>query len=61
MSNGAYSTAYERSLSDPDGFWGEFTDNGPATGYNYLTLCCVALYWEHSRDPAALVSRGRIW
>ena len=38
----------------PDGFWGEFTDNGPATGYNYLTMCCVALYWEHSRDPAAL-------
>ena len=23
MSNGAYSTAYKRSLSDPDGFWGE--------------------------------------
>ena len=33
-----------------DGYWGEFTDNGPATGYNYLTMCCVALYWEHSRD-----------
>lgn len=38
----------------PDGYWGEFTDNGPATGYNYLTMCCVALYWEHSRDTAAL-------
>jgi hypothetical protein len=37
----------------PDGYWGEFTDNGPATGYNYLTMCCVALYWEHSADPAA--------
>jgi hypothetical protein len=37
-----------------DGFWGEFTDNGPATGYNYLTFTCVALYWEHSRDTAAL-------
>jgi hypothetical protein len=37
-----------------DGYWGEFTDNGPATGYNYITMCCVALYREHSRDPAAL-------
>jgi hypothetical protein len=36
-----------------DGYWGEHTDNGPATGYNYLTMCCVALYWEHSHDPAA--------
>jgi hypothetical protein len=43
----------------PDGYWGEFTDNGPATGYNYLTLCCVALYWEHSRDPAALEALRR--
>jgi cephalosporin-C deacetylase-like acetyl esterase len=42
-----------------DGYWGEFTDNGPATGYNYLTLCCVALYWEHSRDPAALEALRR--
>jgi hypothetical protein len=37
----------------PDGYWGEHTDNGPATGYNYLTMCCVALYWEHSHDPVA--------
>ena len=36
-----------------DGFWGEFTDNGPATGYNYITMCCVALYQEHSGDAAA--------
>ena len=42
-----------------DGYWGEFTDNGPATGYNYLTMCCVALYWEHSRDPAALEALRR--
>lgn len=27
---------------------------GPATGYNYLTMCCVALYFEHSLDPDAL-------
>lgn len=37
----------------PDGYWGEHTDNGPATGYNYVTMCCVALYAEHSQDPAA--------
>jgi hypothetical protein len=42
-----------------DGYWGEFTDNGPATGYNYLTMCCVALYWEHSRDPGALEALRR--
>jgi hypothetical protein len=43
----------------PDGYWGEFTDNGPATGYNYLTMNCVALYWEHSRDEAALEALRR--
>jgi hypothetical protein len=42
-----------------DGYWGEFTDNGPATGYNYLTMTCVALYWEHSRDQAALEALRR--
>jgi hypothetical protein len=39
--------------------WGEFTDNGPATGYNYLTMACVALYWEHSDDKAALEALRR--
>jgi hypothetical protein len=43
----------------PDGYWGEHTDNGPATGYNYLTMTCVALYFEHSRDPAALEALRR--
>lgn len=43
----------------PDGFWGEQTDNGPATGYNYVTLCSVALYWEHSHDTAALEALRR--
>ena len=38
----------------PDGYWGELTDNGPTTGYNALTLSGVALYGEHSGDPAAL-------
>jgi hypothetical protein len=37
-----------------DGYWGETTDNGPATGYNYITNNCVALYYEHSGDKAAL-------
>jgi hypothetical protein len=43
----------------PDGYWGEFTDHGPATGYNYLTMTCVALYAEHSRDNAALAALRR--
>jgi hypothetical protein len=38
----------------PDGYWGEYTDNGPTTGYNYLTMTCVALYLEHSQDVEAL-------
>jgi hypothetical protein len=42
-----------------DGYWAEFTDNGPATGYNYITMCCVALYYEHSRDPLALTALRR--
>jgi hypothetical protein len=42
-----------------DGYWGEFTDNGPTTGYNYVTMCCVALYQEHSQDPAALEALRR--
>jgi hypothetical protein len=37
-----------------DGYWGELTDNGPATGYNALTLSGIGLYWEHSNDTAAL-------
>ena len=43
----------------PDGYWGELTDNGPDTGYNFLTLTGVALYWEYSRDPAALEALRR--
>jgi hypothetical protein len=37
----------------PDGYWGELTDAGPATNYNYLTMSSVALYYEHSGDKAA--------
>jgi len=36
----------------PDGFWGEHNHLLPTTGYNYLTLSAVALYWEHSKDHA---------
>jgi hypothetical protein len=38
----------------PDGYWGEHSRNGPTTGYDYLTLSQVALYWEFTKDPAAL-------
>jgi len=43
----------------PDGFWGEHSRAGPTTGYDYLTASGVALYWEHSRDPAALEALRR--
>ena len=42
-----------------DGYWGEFTDNGPATGYNYLTMNCVALYYEHTQDKEAFAALRR--
>jgi hypothetical protein len=41
------------------GYWGEFTDNGPATGYDYITMNCVALYYEHSLDTGALKALRR--
>ncbi len=43
----------------PDGFWGEQNAAHPTPGYDYLTLTGVALYWEHSRDPAALEALRR--
>ena len=43
----------------PDGYWGEHNNSGPTPGYNYLTLAAVALYYEHSRDPAALTALRR--
>src|SRR5439155_22545770 len=43
----------------PDGFWGEHSRNGPTTGYDYLTATAVALYYEHSRDAAALEALRR--
>ena len=38
----------------PDGYWGEHSRAGPTTNYDYLTSAAVALYWEHSKDGAAL-------
>jgi len=43
----------------PGGYWGEFTDNGQATGYDYITMNCVALYYEHSLDTGALEALRR--
>jgi hypothetical protein len=45
---------YAAEEISPDGFWGENNHRLPTTGYNYVTLSSVALYWEHSKDPAAL-------
>ncbi len=42
-----------------DGYWGEHSRDGPTPGYDYLTLTAVALYYEHSRDPAALAALRR--
>lgn len=44
----------------PDGYWGEHSRRGPTTGYNHLTLTSVALYWELSKDPAALKALRRV-
>jgi hypothetical protein len=38
----------------PDGFWGENSQTGPTTGYDYLTETQIALYWEYTSDPDAL-------
>lgn len=43
----------------PDGYWGEHDITGPTTGYDYLTVTAVALYAEHSKDPAALAALRR--
>jgi hypothetical protein len=42
-----------------DGYWGEHSRSGPTIGYNHLTLSAVALYWEYSKDPAALKALRR--
>jgi hypothetical protein len=50
---------YAAEEQSPDGFWGEHSRNGPTTAYDYLTVAGVALYWEHSQDPAALAALER--
>lgn len=37
-----------------DGYWGEHSQAGPTTGYDFLTLTQIAVYWEYSKDPEAL-------
>lgn len=48
----------EREQS-PDGFWGEHEKSLPTPGYDYTTYTGVALYYEHSRDAAALQALRR--
>ncbi len=50
---------YAAKEQTPDGFWGEHSRSGPATGYNHLTLSAVGLYWEYTKDPAALSALRR--
>jgi len=42
-----------------DGYWGEHSQSGPTTGYDYLTVTQIALYWEYSKDPEALKALRR--
>jgi hypothetical protein len=44
---------------NPDGYWGEYSRRGPTTGYDYVTMTQIALYWEYSHDPAALKALRR--
>jgi hypothetical protein len=43
----------------PDGFWGEHDRLLPTPGYDYTTYTGVALYYEHSHDPATLEALRR--
>src|SRR6266542_3449439 len=42
-----------------DGYWGEQSDAGPTTGYDYLTFAAVAVYGEHSGDRAVVEALRR--
>lgn len=42
-----------------DGYWGEQSQAGPTTGYDYVTVTQIALYWEYSKDPEALKALRR--
>ncbi len=43
----------------PDGYWGEHSRSGPTTGYDHITMTQVALYYEYTKDPAALQALRR--
>ena len=43
----------------PDGYWGEQSQAGPTTGYDFLTETQIALYWEYTKDPMALKALRR--
>lgn len=42
-----------------DGYWGEHSQAGPTTGYDYVTLTQIGVYYEFSKDPAALKALRR--
>lgn len=42
-----------------DGYWGEHSQAGPTTGYDYLTFTQIAVYWEFSKDTEALKALRR--
>jgi hypothetical protein len=50
---------FVREEQSPDGFWGEHSQSGPTTGYDYLTETQIALYREYSKDPDALTALRR--
>ena len=43
----------------PDGYWGEHSRAGPTTGYDHITMTQIALYYEYTKDPAALEALRR--
>ena len=43
----------------PDGYWGEHSRSGPTTGYDYITMTQLALYYEYVKDPSALQALRR--
>ncbi len=45
---------YAAAQPSGDGYWGEHSQAGPTTAYDYLTSAGVARYFEHSQDPAAV-------
>ena len=42
-----------------DGYWGEHSQAGPTTGYDYVTVTQISLYYEYTKDPEALKALRR--